>query len=136
MVTLAITSGQHKNSITLTLEPVTNEMIVYCFYCKKKVDIPTTKVGFRECCSHCDSDLHVCKNCKYFDINKPNFCCISNTEPVYDREKYNFCEDFSPSEQQQEDNNISSDDVSNKLFGEATEKKESSFTDLFKDDKE
>ena len=52
------------------------------------------KVSFRAECSHCGADLHVCVNCKNHALGKPNECKIPGTDPIRDREKANFCEEF------------------------------------------
>ncbi|MBN1915190.1 MAG: hypothetical protein JW769_04810 [Parachlamydiales bacterium] len=69
---------------------------VFCFHCKAQNRLLEKKVPFRAECFQCSSDLHVCKNCAYYSVGKPNDCLIPDTEPVYDREKHNFCEEFMP----------------------------------------
>ena len=61
---------------------------MFCYKCHFKLD--TKKIGFRDTCEKCLTDLHVCKNCKYYSIGKPNDCSYPNTEYVSDREKNNF----------------------------------------------
>lgn len=87
---------------------------MFCFKCKTKY---LEKVGFRAVCETCGFDLHVCKNCKYYNASKPNCCSIPNTEPVSDREKFNFCEDFFP-KGDEEEKTASKDDVAKRLFGD------------------
>lgn len=78
-----------------------------CYNCHKKLDLPNNKIRFRSYCEYCNADLHVCLNCKYYSPGKPNDCSYPNTEHVSDREKYNFCEEFSPKKslEQKKDNN-------------------------------
>lgn len=52
------------------------------------------KISFRADCPHCGADLHVCLNCMNHAVGKPNECSIPGTEPIRDREKGNFCEEF------------------------------------------
>ncbi len=52
------------------------------------------KIGFRATCPLCESDLHVCKGCKFFCLGKPNDCLVPGTDPIKDREKNNLCEEF------------------------------------------
>ncbi len=72
------------------------EYKIECWKCLKPVsDIPI-KIGFRATCPHCDSDQHVCKNCRYYSPGKPNDCLVPGTEYIRDREANNFCEDYKP----------------------------------------
>ncbi|MDE3046124.1 MAG: hypothetical protein KGJ02_05725 [Verrucomicrobiota bacterium] len=67
-----------------------------CWKCRKKVSEEPIKVGFRAECPHCSISLHSCKGCRYYMPGKPNDCLIPGTDPIKDREKMNFCEDFAP----------------------------------------
>ena len=71
-------------------------MNIFCFKCKKVNHFEERKISFREICNYCGFDLHICKNCKYYQIGKPNDCLIPNIDPVLDKEKNNYCEEFSP----------------------------------------
>jgi hypothetical protein len=71
---------------------------MFCYRCKKKLDLSNDKISFRSCCDFCGFDQHVCLNCKYYSIGKPNDCNVPNSERVLDKEKYNFCEDFKKKE--------------------------------------
>ena len=102
---------------------------MYCWKCNTKQKLEKNKVGFRDICSSCSFYLHACKNCKYYSPGKPNDCSFPNTEYVSDREKYNFCEEFSPIHQKLEKKQ--SPDISLKLFGEDFDEKKG-FNDLFK----
>jgi len=66
-----------------------------CFRCQKgnKVD---GKIGYREECFHCKVDLHVCKNCHFYDVKAYNECREPSAEVVRDKEKFNFCDFFQP----------------------------------------
>jgi len=88
---------------------------MYCFKCKTKQNLDH-KVVFRAVCETCGSDLHVCKNCKYYYPTKPNNCLIPNTDPISDAEKFNFCEDFFPSNYCLEEKKTSKEDVAKRLF--------------------
>ena len=105
---------------------------MYCFHCQKKIELEQGKVGFRSSCPFCDFDLHICKNCKFYLVGKPNDCIVPNVELVQDKEKYNFCEEFRPNDLPSEKKSSSSDDVSEKLFGEKSKKKKD-FGSLFDD---
>ena len=72
-------------------------MAYYCHSCKNeqifevKVGI---KVGRRDECPHCGSDLHVCKNCRHWDPNIHNQCKESDATFIRERAEANFCTHF------------------------------------------
>ena len=66
---------------------------VQCFKCGESLSLGT-QVGFKECCPKCDSDLHCCKNCTFYDSNAYNSCRESQADRVVDKEKANFCDYF------------------------------------------
>jgi len=116
---------------------------MYCHRCKKKLDLSNKKVGFKETCFFCEADLHVCKNCKFYQIGKPNDCLVPNTEYVSDREKNNYCEEFSFKEDLDKDLSKSKKDIAKKLFKDPDPKNtdnnkdqndlDNGFDSLFKD---
>jgi hypothetical protein len=69
-----------------------------CFHCKKAVEIAigTNRIGFRETCPHCHSDLHVCRNCSFYDEGAHHECRESSAEWVKEKERSNICEYFRP----------------------------------------
>jgi len=76
------------------------------------------KVAFKNTCDKCGNDLHTCKNCKYYHPGKPNDCTVLTALFVRDKERYNFCEDFSPKlppEKKQE----RMENLTKKILGEA-----------------
>jgi len=104
---------------------------VHCPQCKSPQEYDGQRVSFRATCSVCSSDLHVCVNCKYHNPPKPNECDIPNTEPISDREKYNFCEEFSP--KSESECSPPSSDSAFRLLGKRPPSSPS-FKDLFKDE--
>lgn len=64
-----------------------------CWKCKKELE-PEMKLTFRAVCPHCDRDLHVCVNCRFYAPGKPNDCAVPGTDFIRDREAVNFCEEF------------------------------------------
>lgn len=106
---------------------------MYCYKCKNKLDLPSKKIGFRQTCLFCETDLHVCKNCKYYMIGKPNDCRVPNTEFVSDKEKYNFCEEFEFKEKLENQDTKTTKDISKKLFKDNDDFQERSFDSFFKD---
>ena len=101
-----------------------------CFHCHKEYKLTLGKLGFRETCSQCGRDLHVCKNCRHYIPGKPNDCNVPGTEPIKDREIMNFCEDFSPLKDSSKPND-SSYQKAKDLFGEEVDKKPKSGKDRF-----
>ena len=50
--------------------------------------------GFRALCPKCDAYIRVCLNCEYFDRGLASGCRLTTTEPVREKDKPNFCEEF------------------------------------------
>jgi hypothetical protein len=69
-------------------------MNVICFSCRKEQSIPD-KVGFRAECD-CGADLHVCKNCEFYDPKVYNECRETSADVVREKDRANFCEYFQP----------------------------------------
>jgi hypothetical protein len=66
-----------------------------CYSCNAAVELATgERIGFRDTCDQCDSDLHTCANCGHHDTSAYNQCRESNAEWVSDRERANRCEYF------------------------------------------
>lgn len=108
-------------------------MFMYCSSCKEKVEVIDHKLGFRSICDNCEADLHTCKNCKYYSIGKPNDCLVPNTEYVEDREKSNFCEEFSFLSSLREESRVKKEDIAKKLFKDDDDDQNPiSFDSLFK----
>ena len=72
-------------------------MKVLCFHCKK-ITTSESKIGFREECGFCRSDLHVCKNCEFYDPKAYNECRETSADVVREKERANFCDFFSGSD--------------------------------------
>ncbi|MCP4136678.1 MAG: hypothetical protein GY754_37255 [bacterium] len=65
-----------------------------CYNCNKELTMDP-KVGVREACPACDADLHVCRNCMFYEPGSYNNCRENRAERVVDKEKYNYCDYFS-----------------------------------------
>ena len=72
-------------------------MKMTCFHCQKTTT-SESKIGFREECGSCRSDLHVCKNCEFYDPKVYNECRETSADVVRDKERANFCDFFSAKE--------------------------------------
>ncbi len=64
-----------------------------CWKCGHELDM-TVKVQRRDECPSCYADLHVCKNCRFYDPTYHNECRENVTSYIRDREKANFCMAF------------------------------------------
>ena len=71
---------------------------IFCFHCGSK-NTYSQRIHFRDECRQCENDLHICRNCAFYDENSYNECRESSAEKVQDKEKRNVCEYFSPSSQ-------------------------------------
>lgn len=69
-------------------------MEVICFNCRK-INTSQGKIGFRDECMECRSDMHVCKNCEFYDIKAYNECRETSADVVREKERVNFCDFFS-----------------------------------------
>ena len=70
-------------------------VLVSCFSCRKEMSFPERKVGLREECPHCHADVHVCKNCEFYDVKAYNECREPSADRVTEKERSNFCDYFS-----------------------------------------
>jgi len=72
-------------------------MPFHCWKCGEKIEYPAgSPVGKRDTCAKCDADLHVCKNCRFYDPGKHNQCAETQAEWVRYKEEANYCDYFSP----------------------------------------
>jgi hypothetical protein len=68
-----------------------------CFSCNAEVALSAgERVGFRDECESCHTDLHACLNCAHYDASAYNECRESSAERVSDRDRANRCEYFAP----------------------------------------
>jgi|WetSurMetagenome_2_1015567.scaffolds.fasta_scaffold1638850_1 hypothetical protein len=65
----------------------------YCYKCKTPWE-GLTQPGARATCEKCGEDLHVCLNCRFYDLLKAYQCHITNIDPVKTKDRANFCEEF------------------------------------------
>ncbi|MFA6916007.1 MAG: hypothetical protein WC222_06390 [Parachlamydiales bacterium] len=75
-------------------------------------------LAFRAECPNCKIDLHCCRQCVYYSPGRPNDCAVPGTEKVMDREKMNFCEEFTGMEAPPQKPKISKEDIEKRLFGD------------------
>ncbi|MGK0359574.1 MAG: hypothetical protein ACI9U2_001876 [Bradymonadia bacterium] len=87
--------------------------IYRCWECQHEVDL-SVKVSRRDECRACGADLHVCKNCKFWDPSYQNECRENISSYIRDREKANFCMAFTM-KAVDEDDAAEADDARSKL---------------------
>ncbi len=89
---------------------------MFCYKCDTEV-IVKERVEFRAECPKCNAQLHVCLNCKFYRKNSYNQCKEPNAERVTDKDRFNHCEYFKPSDVKTEKkNNDNLKDKFNNLF--------------------
>jgi len=68
-----------------------------CWKCGERVELPpSARVGQRDACPRCNSDLHSCRNCNFYDPGKNNQCSEPQAEWVRDKEAANYCDYYRP----------------------------------------
>jgi hypothetical protein len=66
-----------------------------CFHCGAEITY-TDRIGIREECPNCRNDVHVCKNCKFYDPKVYNECTEPQAEVIREKERANVCDYFQP----------------------------------------
>ena len=66
-----------------------------CFHCGAEQTY-VDRVGIRAECDKCHSDLHVCKNCTFYDPKVYNECREPQAEVVREKDRANVCDYFQP----------------------------------------
>jgi hypothetical protein len=66
-----------------------------CFHCGTEIFF-TDRVGIREECDKCRSDVHCCRNCSFYDPKVYNECREPQAEVVREKERANVCDYFQP----------------------------------------
>ena len=64
-----------------------------CYHCGHEFD-DGARAGREEVCPDCGGDVHVCRNCAFFDPAAYNQCRETQAERVLDKERSNFCDFF------------------------------------------
>jgi hypothetical protein len=65
-----------------------------CHRCGREI-AAVERVGRRDACLGCGSDLHCCRNCSFYDLGYHNQCRETQAERQVDKEVGNFCDHFS-----------------------------------------
>ncbi|MGE4130214.1 MAG: hypothetical protein AB7F86_01175 [Bdellovibrionales bacterium] len=64
-----------------------------CFHCGEKL-VFKERIGLREECPKCRYDVHVCRNCQFYDPKAYNECRETQAEVVREKDRYNHCDFF------------------------------------------
>jgi hypothetical protein len=65
----------------------------HCHACGYEISLEI-KIGRRDTCDNCVADLHVCKNCRFYDPYAHNECRENISMWVKEKEESNFCAAF------------------------------------------
>ena len=71
-----------------------SDQAAHCFRCGVVLSLPEGTVGRGESCSNCNSDVHVCLNCRHYDQGSYNECREPQAERVVVKDRSNFCDYF------------------------------------------
>ncbi len=64
-----------------------------CFSCSTELNTRVAPGRGAEC-PKCGADVHVCRNCRFYDTGAYNDCAEPNAERVVEKERSNFCDYF------------------------------------------
>ncbi len=64
-----------------------------CWQCGAAVNTP---IGRLDECVDCNAELHVCRQCEFYDKRAPAQCSEELAEPPLEKHRANFCEYFQP----------------------------------------
>ncbi len=67
-----------------------------CWRCGIELSEFRLPVSRRDECNSCRAEIHVCKQCDYYDARIANACREERAENIGDKEKANFCDYFKP----------------------------------------
>lgn len=63
-----------------------------CYHCGNL--LKDDFVGRKDECSYCGREVHVCRNCLFYDVSWAHQCRERVEETIVDKEKSNFCDFF------------------------------------------
>jgi len=70
---------------------------MFCYSCGAEIRVER-KPARQDTCPKCGSDLHCCRNCRFYDPKAYHQYHEPQAEWVKDKEMANFCEYFEPRE--------------------------------------
>ena len=66
-------------------------LVLTCWNCGKRVDDLPLSLPRESMCPSCNADLHVCRQCRFFDKSKASSCAEPVADHVNDKTRSNFC---------------------------------------------
>jgi len=93
-----------------------------CWKCGASLAQLTLPLLRLDACTQCGSELHVCKQCQFYDVGVAKHCRETIAEEVRDKQRANFCDYFTLNEQayKPQANATTSINPLNDLFGGKT----------------
>ncbi|MBN1349349.1 hypothetical protein JXJ21_08065 [candidate division KSB1 bacterium] len=85
-----------------------------CFKCGMEIQLDI-KPRSKDTCSRCDSYLHCCYNCRFYDVKAPNQCREPMAIPQKDKDLGNNCHYFEIRKDKPTDTKRQMDDARKKL---------------------
>ena len=67
-----------------------------CWRCGVELSEFRLPVSRRDECASCRAEIHVCKQCQYYDARIKNGCREDRAEDVGNKEQANFCDYYKP----------------------------------------
>jgi hypothetical protein len=64
-----------------------------CYHCGAEIPLPVYRSSE---CPSCGREARVCRNCVFYAPGRQYDCKEHITEPVFDKERANFCDYFRP----------------------------------------
>lgn len=71
---------------------------IVCYRCGGSLSALSLPLSRRDECPHCQNYLHVCRMCRFYDPDVARQCREDDADDVKEKERLNFCDYFSPSE--------------------------------------
>lgn len=65
-----------------------------CWKCGASLAQLTLPLSRLDACKQCGSEVHVCKQCQFYDVNVAKHCRETVAEEVRDKQRANFCDYF------------------------------------------
>lgn len=69
---------------------------IACYRCGASLAALSLPFSRRDACPACSADVHVCRQCVYFDAAVPRQCREDGAEEVREKDRANFCDWFRP----------------------------------------
>ena len=73
-----------------------SEQGLVCWKCGASLETLSLPMRRLEVCPECDSELHVCRMCRFYDPNSIDQCSEEGAEEVREKERANFCDYYKP----------------------------------------